>query len=163
MKKKIAVTIAVILLIIGFSLEAGAAKMPDAQRDAQSVKEIEAFNAELDRVTLAMDNAGVMTLWDEDGVTLLPGSGPTEGKQTIAKWLDGVTANTKGFDVTSQATVFHDITVRGDVATEWGTTTQVVQTPDGKTIETHGKILLVLRKNKDGKWRIREEMWNNAG
>lgn len=156
--KNIIVIAFLFILLVG---SAFAAKKPDAQHD-QSVKEIEAFNVELDRVTLAMDNAGVMALWDVDGVTLLPGSGPTEGKQTIARWLDGVTSNMKGFHVIKQQTVFHDITARGDVATEWGTTTQVVQTPDGKTIETHGKILLVLRKQKDGSWKIREEMWNSA-
>jgi ketosteroid isomerase-like protein len=49
----------------------------------------------------------------------------------------------------------------GKQTSEWGTTVQVVQPPDGKpAIESHGKILLVLHKEKDGVWRIKQEMWN---
>jgi ketosteroid isomerase-like protein len=63
--------------------------------------------------------------------------------------------------VTKQEYDFHDIQVSGDWASEWGTTVQVVQPPDGKpAIESHGKILLVLHKEKDGVWRIKQEMWN---
>jgi uncharacterized protein (TIGR02246 family) len=132
-----------------------------AQTKQQS--EIATFNKELDRVTLAMDNAGVIALWDEDGTTLLPGTSPVSGKQNIAKWLEGVVSRMPGYHVIHQSTEFHDINISGDWASEWGTTYQVVQPPDGKpAIETHGKILLVLHRGRDGKWKIREEMWNSG-
>jgi uncharacterized protein (TIGR02246 family) len=134
-----------------------------AQSKQKSLSEIAAFNKELDRATLAMDNAGSMALWDEDGTTLLPGMDALHGKQNIAKWLDEVVAKMPGYRVTKQETEFHDINISGDWATEWGTTHQVVQPPDGKpVIETHGKILLVLHRGQDGKWKIREEMWNGG-
>jgi uncharacterized protein (TIGR02246 family) len=138
------------------------AKIAEGQTTQQ--KEIEAFNAKFLEVTLKMDNAGVMALWAEDGVTLLPGMAPISGKQTISKWLDDVVAKLPGYKVTKQENDFHGIQVSGDWASEWGTTYQVIQPPDGKpVIEIHGKILLVLHKGKDGAWRIKEEMWNTAG
>ena len=107
-----------------------------------------------------MDNAATMALWAEDGVSLLPGMAPIEGKSTIAKWLDGVVSHLRGYRVTAQDNEFHDVEVSGDWASEWGTTHQVVQPPNGGPVmETWGKILLVLRRDKDGAWKIREEMW----
>jgi len=123
--------------------------------------EIASFNQKFRIATLQMDNAATMALWAEDGVSLLPGLAPIEGKKTIAKWRDGVVAGLSGYRVTTQENDFHDIQISGDWASEWGATHQIVQPPDGKTaIETWGKILLVLHREADGAWKIREEMWN---
>lgn len=147
----------IIVLILG-GLRTGA-----VTGQAPEQKEIQAFNAKFREVTLKMDNAGLMALWDEDGTTLLPGMAPISGKETISKWLNDVIAKMPGYKVTKQENDFHDIQVSGDWASEWGTTHQVVQPPDGKPeIDVHGKILLVLHKGKDGVWRIRQEMWNTG-
>ncbi len=123
--------------------------------------EIASFNQKFRDATLRMDNTATMALWSEDGVSLLPGLAPIEGKKTIAKWLDGVVAGLAGYRVTTQENDFHDIQISGDRASEWGTTHQIVQPPDGKpAIEIWGKILLVLHREPDGAWKIREEMWN---
>jgi len=123
-------------------------------------EEIEAFNQRFRDATLHMDNAATMALWAEDGVSLLPGMAPIEGKQTIAKWLDGVVSHLRGYRVVVQDNTFHDIEVSGDWASEWGATHQAVQPPgNGAPIETWGKILLVLHRDTDGAWKIREEMW----
>ena len=107
--------------------------------------EIDAFNQKFRDATLHMDNAATMALWADDGVTLLPGMAPVQSKKTIAKWLDDVVAGLAGYHVTTQDNDFHDIQISGDWASEWGTTHQVVQPPDGKpVIEVWGKILLVL-------------------
>jgi len=121
---------------------------------------IETLNRAFREATLRMDNAALMALWDDDGVTLLPGLEPIQGKGTIAKWLDDVVSRMPGYRVVTQDNDFHDVQVSGDWASEWGITHQVVQPPEGKPpIDTWGKILLVLRRGADGKWRIREEMW----
>ena len=127
-----------IVLVVWALLIPFASSSPDAQ------KEIEAFNKKLEDVTLRMDNAGVMALWAEDGASLLPGMAPMEGKKIIAKWLDGIVAQMPGYRVTKQVDDFREIQISGDWASEWGTTFQVVQPPEGKPpIESHGKILLV--------------------
>jgi uncharacterized protein (TIGR02246 family) len=135
--------------------------MKAAAPGAADVKEIDAFNKRFQEVTLRMDNAGAMALWADDGVTLLPGMAAIAGKNTIAKWLDDLVANMPGYKVTKQENEFHEIQISGDWASEWGTTYQVVQPPDEKpAIESYGKILLVLHKEKDGEWKIKQEMWN---
>lgn len=124
--------------------------------------EIGTFNKQFRAAILSMDNTAVMALWAEDGVTLLPGMAPITGRQAIARWLDAVVARMPGYRVTRQENEFHDIRVSGDWASEWGTTQQTVQPPDGKPVlEIFGKILLVLHREGPGKWRIEAEMWNN--
>lgn len=134
-----------------------------APADSKARTEIDAFNRRFTAATLAMDNAAVMALWADDGVTLLPGMAAVSGKKTIAAWLDDIVARMPGYKVTLQEDDFHDIVISGDWASEWGTTHQVVRPPDGKLpIETWGKILLVLHREKDGQWRIEREMWNQG-
>jgi uncharacterized protein (TIGR02246 family) len=152
-----------VLLAGIIALIAGGLRTKAAAEQSTGQQEIEAFNAKFLEVTLKMDNAGVMALWADDGVTLLPGLAPISSKVTISKWLDEVVAKMPGYRVTKQENDFHDIQVSGEWASEWGTTHQVVQPPDGKpVIEIYGKILLVLHKGKDGAWRISEEMWNTG-
>lgn len=136
-------------------------RMAAAFAGAAGVREIEAFNKSFQEATLRIDNAGAMALWADDGVTLLPGIAPVAGKKTITKWLDDLVATMPGYKVMKQENEFHDIQFSGDWASEWGTTHQVVQPPDGKpVIESYGKILLVLHREKDGGWKIKQEMWN---
>ena len=126
-------------------------------------RDIEIFNRKFVDATLKMDNRAVMALWAEDGVTMLPGMEPMVGRQTIARWLDDLVSKMPGYKVTAHEVEFHDIKVSGDWASEWGTTHQVVQPPDGKPpIESRGKVLLVLHRAKDGEWLIQQEMWNSS-
>jgi len=148
-------SIAVLLAVIFIAPACPAAQPNKAQ------KEIETFNQKFREAILKMDNAATMALWAEDGTTLLPGMAPLSGKSNIAKWLDEITSRMQGYRVVSQENDFHDIQVAGDWASEWGTTIQVTQPPEGKPpIEAHGKILLVLHREKNGEWKIKQEMWN---
>ncbi len=55
------------------------------------------------------------------------------------------------------------IDVSGDTASEWCSEHQVVQMPGGKPpFDGRGKMLLVLKRGVDGKWRLLREMWNRA-
>ncbi|HZQ93109.1 MAG TPA: DUF4440 domain-containing protein [Terriglobales bacterium] len=125
--------------------------------------EIERFNREYTAAHLRMDKSAIFGMWADDGVSLLPGMAPLMGKAAITRFIEDVTAKMPGFRVTRQEDVFHDIQISGDWASEWGTTLQVVQPPDGKPpIETHGKILLVLHREKSGQWKIRQEIWTTG-
>ncbi len=122
---------------------------------------VESFDLFLRRALLSGQSS--ISLWAEDGTTLLPEMAPLTGKSNIAKWLDAVTAKMPGYRVARQENDFHDAIISGEWASEWGTTTQVVQPPEGKApIEIHGKILLVLHREKDGEWKIKQEMWNSS-
>lgn len=124
--------------------------------------ELDTFNEKFTNAIRHMDNAAVISLWAEDGTTLLPNMTPVSGKAAIQKFMDDVTSKTKGYKVLSQNNDWHDIQVSGHWASEWANTTQVVQPPGNKpTMTIHGKMLLVLHHEKDG-WKIKQECWTSS-
>jgi hypothetical protein len=130
-----------ILLAASFvALLTGAVRMKARESEDAGRKEIEAFNRRYVELHLKMDTAGVLALWEEDGVDLMP-----------------------GYKVTKQDMEFHDIRVCWDWASEWASEHQVVQPPEGKPpIEGYGKMALVLHREANGEWKVQQEMWNVA-
>ena len=125
--------------------------------------EIEAFNQRFITAHLKMDNALIMSFWADDGVSLMPDMAPIVGKIAITKFVEDAVASMPDYRVTKQEIDFHDIQVSGDWASEWGLEHQVAHGPQGKpTFDGHGKILLILRKDSHGNWKIQQEMWNSA-
>jgi uncharacterized protein (TIGR02246 family) len=140
-----------------------AVRMTAATGRATGVAEIEAFNKHYVELHLKMDTAGVLALWEEDGVDLMPGDAPMIGKKKIVAWVEDIVAKMPGYKVLKQDMEFHDIQVCGDWASEWATEHQVVQPPDGKpVIEGYGKMALVLHREANGEWKVKQEMWNAA-
>jgi len=124
---------------------------------------VDAFNKAMDSATRSMNNAAVLALWEDDGVSLLPSTAPIVGKKAIAKMLDDVVAMYPGGKMKKFEMQCHDITVSGDWASEWCGEHQIVQFPGGKpSFDSWGKMLLVLHRGADGKWRVKQEMWNQA-
>ncbi len=128
-----------------------------------ALHEVEVFNAALDSATRHMDNAAVMALWQEDGVSLLPSTPPIVGKKAVAKFLSDVTSQFPGARMEKFEMQCHGIEISGDWASEWCTEHQIVQFPGGKPpFDGWGKMLFVLHRGADSIWRIKEEMWNAA-
>jgi uncharacterized protein (TIGR02246 family) len=124
-------------------------------------KEIEAFNRRFVELHLKMDTAGLLALWAEDGVDLMPGDAAMIGKKKIVAWVEDIVAKMPGYKVMKQEMEFHDIHICGDWASEWATEHQVVQPPEGKPpVESSGKMALVLHREANGKWKVQQEMWN---
>jgi uncharacterized protein (TIGR02246 family) len=146
--------VAVLIAVVG---------MKARTTDEARWKEIEAFNKRYVELHLKMDTAGILALWEEDGVDLMPGDAPMIGKKKIVAWVEDIVAKMPGYKVTKQEMAFHDIHVCGDWAWEWATERQAVQPPDGKPpMENFGKMALVLHRDPNGDWKIRQEMWNAA-
>lgn len=134
-----------------------------ATNTTTAISGIESFNKALDAATKSMDNAAVLALWEDDGISLLPSTPPIVGKKAIGKFVDDVTAQYPGGRMEKFEMECHDITVSGDWGSEWCTEHQIMQFPGGKpAFEGWGKMLLVLHRQKDGKWRLKEEMWNQG-
>ena len=126
-------------------------------------KEVAAFNKRYVELHLKMDTPGILALWAEDGVDLMPGDAAMIGRKKISAWVEDIVAKMPGYKVTKQEMEFHDIQVCGDWASEWAMEHQVVQPPEGKPpIESYGKMALVLHREADGEWKVKQEMWNGA-
>ena len=144
-----------LLLMLGICAAMAAAATP-AETD------LTAFNAAFRDVILRMDNAGVVALWAEDGVSLLPDTAPIAGKKNIAAFMDKVTTDLAGYHVTREDIAWQDMRVAGQWASEWGIVHQEVQPPGEKPmIEIYGRIAMVLHREAGG-WKIVQEMWQSG-
>jgi uncharacterized protein (TIGR02246 family) len=124
---------------------------------------IEAFNLAFAAATRKMDNAAVLALWEDDGTSLLPSTPPIRGTKAIAAFIEKVVADLPGARMEKFESQCFDIEVSGAWASEWCTEHQVVKFPGGKPpFEGFGKMALVLHRGADGKWRVKQEMWNQA-
>src|SRR6266849_11039231 len=74
-------------------------------------KEIEAFNKRYVELNLKMDTPGILALWAEDGVDLMPGNAPMIGRKKISAWVEDILAKMAGYKVVNQEMEFHDIHV----------------------------------------------------
>jgi ketosteroid isomerase-like protein len=125
--------------------------------------EIEAFNRALIEGTLKMDTDGLVALFDDDSVSLLPQTAPLVGKAAISAFVHEVEARHPGAHMKSFELTCTGITVSGDEATEYCDEHQIVDLPGGEPpFDGRGKLLYVLRRGADGKWRIVREMWNQG-
>lgn len=134
-----------------------------APRQAAERDGIVAFNRALDSATRHMDDSATLALWENDGVSLLPSTKPIVGKEAIAAFIRGVSKANPAARMQSFQLECFDIDVSGAWASEWCTEHQVVELGGGKQFDGRGKMLLVLHRGHDGKWRLHTEMWNQAG
>ena len=136
----------------------GAAAQSDTPRE-----QIEAWNQKYIAAHLKMDNAAILAMWQEDGVSLLQGMPPIIGKQAIGKFVDDAVAQIPGYHMKTMEIDFREIQIMGDWAYEWGIEHQVLEPPPGKeAFDGRGNILLILHKDARGEWKIKQEMWSAA-
>jgi len=74
-------------------------------------KEIETFNKRYVELHLKMDTQGILALWEEDGVDLMPGDAAMIGRKKISAWVEDILAKMPGYKVMKQEMEFHDIHV----------------------------------------------------
>ena len=78
---------------------AASAGRPHGTGPDEAKKEIEAFNKKFTAAHLRMNNAAIVSMWAEDGISLLPLTAPITGKQRIAKFMDDVVAEMPGYQM----------------------------------------------------------------
>jgi ketosteroid isomerase-like protein len=127
-----------------------------------NITAVEGFNRKFVDYILKTDHAGMLAMWAEDGIDLMPGEAPLLGKAAITAWLKDVERQGAGSLVSKEELEFHDLHVSGDWASEWANEHQIVQRPGGPPIEGYGKLALVLHRERRGEWHIKQEMWNDS-
>jgi ketosteroid isomerase-like protein len=130
-----------------------------ADQDAR--KSLDAFNQQFITACQKMDNPAAAALWSDDGADLLPGMQPMVGKAKISEWLSGLTPQLGGAKMLYCTVDWKDVQIHGDIAYEWGINRQKIEFPAPRGgFENEGKILLILKRQGDGSWRIALESWN---
>jgi ketosteroid isomerase-like protein len=126
--------IAALLEICAVTFACALQQPPDPGR-----AEIEAFNRGYASGISKRDNASVLSVWLEDGMSLLPDMAPLASKREIRKFLDDVSAQIAGSRMQNEDINFRQIQVMGSWAYQWRVEHQRLQLPDGKpTTESWG-------------------------
>ena len=126
---------------------------------AQSVaEELQAAEAEWQRLFDAGDAEGLAALYAEDAMRLPPDGSRTVGRDAIRTALEGDIG--AGLELDLETTdVGHD----DDGELGWVVGDQTVRFPvDGEMMTGTGNYIIVYRKDDDGAWRIVIDTWNDA-
>lgn len=145
-------------LILGCEAGPGGTEMGDADPGAEVAPPAEApaTDADIGEIRNSWQQAAaagnldsVAALYAEDAV-FVDASGETiEGRSAIQEML------TEGFQGVTSVEISSTESVLGtDLASDLGTWTQTVRTPDGQEQTLNGQYLVVLRRQADGSWRI---------
>lgn len=152
---RIKATLVLVLAVLGLNTSPGTSSQNNIQR-------LVAFNRRFRESILNTDHAGMLAMWADDGVDLMPGEAPLLGKKAIATWLKGIEIHGAGSRVSKEELEFHDLQISGDWASEWANEHQIVQARGRPPVEGYGKIALVLHRNEEHQWTIKQEMWNDS-
>ena len=108
------------------------------------------------------DPEATAALWADDGIDLLPGMEPIDGRAAIAKWLKGRLGDQmKGVKILQCDVDWQHLEIAGGLAYEWGINTQTISVPDrSEPMKNKGKITLILKKQPDASWKLVLESWN---
>ena len=123
---------------------------------------VASFNKAFADAIRTMDNKAVLSLWEENGIALLPNAAPVRGKRDMRKMLQGISSGHPTAKMESFTNQCFDIESSGSWASEWCLEHQIVSEPGKPTFDSWGKMLLVLHRQPSGAWRLSREMWNEA-
>lgn len=148
------------LLIVACVLGASSPRTAHAQTSARQA--IDALNQKEADACRTMDNSIAKTLWADDGVDLIQGLEPMIGKRAISDWLDSLAPQLKGAKMEYCTIEWRDLKISGDWAYEWGITRQKIDLPaPQKPFESEGKMLLIVKRQQNGAWKVEVESWNS--
>jgi uncharacterized protein (TIGR02246 family) len=106
-------------------------------------------------VTLPQDPKGLLDLFTEDAVRIMPGSPPVVGKQAIQAENDKFRADYPGFKVLSYAPKYKNIQIADGWACEWGEhEAKFRMSPEAPPVSLRLKGFDVLRRQSDGSWKF---------
>ena len=120
------------------------------------------FNTRFEQAALQMDNVALAELWEEDGITLFPDTPPIIGKAAISAFVQQAVAQFSHARMGSFTLRCDGAIQLGPLASEWYFEHQVVDLGNGKSFDGRGRMLLVLRRGSEGRWRLLREMWVSA-
>jgi ketosteroid isomerase-like protein len=163
MRGRLHATLMLALALGGIVVLAFARPVRTVTPENEARKSLDAFNQEFVAACVRMDHKADAEFWAEDGVDLLPGLDPMIGKAKISAWLDSLTPQLAGAKMIYCTVDWKDIQIHGDLAYEWGINRQKIEfPPPKKPFEGNGKILLILKRQADGSWKVVLEAWNGS-
>ena len=113
--------------------------------------------------TLASDLKKLSALFTDDGVLFNEGQAPLIGRPAYEAWVGKEMAQHPMVKVLKYVPDIRDVQIAGDVAYEWGYFDAVQQnSPGAQPVVFRGRLLRVLKRQRDGAWKFVRVMWQPA-
>jgi uncharacterized protein (TIGR02246 family) len=138
-----------------FAHGAGVGRLLRKDPHAADLAAIEKLHQKDIEVTLPQDPKGLLDIFTEDAVRIVPGSPPDVGKQAIQATNEKFRAEYPGFKVLSYAAKYKNIQIEDGLACEWGEhESQFKMSPEAPPVSWRGTGFHVLKRQSDGSWKF---------
>ncbi|NIM91649.1 MAG: DUF4440 domain-containing protein [Candidatus Aminicenantes bacterium] len=154
----------IVLFVVALGMIAftGACQSKKSQNDQEALAGIEELHRRDIAASKARDYETLLSLWTDNGVLLLPGRKPIVGKEALKAYTDEQTEISRTYKITKYEHRWEEIKVIGDWAFEWGFyEAEAEMIKGGEIIRDQGKLLRILRKQKDGSWKAARAISQN--
>ncbi len=137
-----------------------AAESASIQEDQREIENL--HNTDI-KAALAFDVDTLVTLWDDDIVSIPPGSAPIVGKKANFEHVQELKKRAADTEILAYEQKWAEVRVEGDYGYEYGTIHQVVRPPMAKAEQALDfNVMRILRKQPDGSWKIYRSIFNDA-
>jgi ketosteroid isomerase-like protein len=157
MRRTSLITILVFVLGVGIGYFARGAVGTLQQRhahkaDLAAIEKLHQLDIESTR---SQDYKGLMDIWSEDAVRIMPGGPPDVGKQAILADNQKFAAEYPGFKVLSYTAKYKNTQIEDGLACEWGEhESQFKMSAEAPPISWRGTGFHVLKRQSDGSWKF---------
>lgn len=139
---------------------ASASLFSGADGEASARTEIDKTRAAYAAAWQKADAAVIAELYTEDAKVLYPDQAPVAGRGNIREYFKGFFQE---FPKNEFVLATSEVVINGDWAFDNGTYTwKATPAAGGKPQEDHGKYLVILRRQADGRWLVARDMDNSS-
>ena len=125
---------------------------------------IEALHQRDIRASLAGDYRALRSLMSDDAVVLPPGQERQSGKAELDRAFGKMASAIPAYEVLRYEPKWDEVRVLGDVAYEWGSITGASRERATQKIEEETyHVMRILRRERDGEWRVYRTIWAPGG
>ena len=148
----------VLLVLVSVTALSCSSKKDGASADMEAINALHQRDMEASK---KFDVDTLATLWSDDIVTLSQGEPPLIGKDANRASILRLREEIGDLQIADFIMSFNEVKIAGDWAFEWGTYSGTVRpAAGGDAIRSTGQVMRVLRKEKDGSWKIARAMYN---
>ncbi len=130
------------------------AKSGTTAHEPPDIKAINALSQKDIAACMKNDVDTLCSLWTEDGVLLMPGAPPLVGRKAICALLQEQKAKSPGSMTTDYTENWEEVRIIGEYAWQWGKMSQTQADPSGKQETTRVNAIRILRRERDGSWKV---------
>lgn len=143
-----------VVIVLGMMVFFGACQSKKSNKEQEALAGIKELHLKDITASKARDFKTLLSLWTEDGVLLMPGKKPIVGKEALKAYMDEQAKFSQTYKIRKYEHEWEEIKVIGDWAFEWGFFQAEAEIIEGGEItREQGKLLRILRKQKDGSWK----------